>query len=71
MLFYVSTSQVCAASHGKAECSEMGTCLNRPQEYFRLILLTVVGQAFGAAGYPLEERETQWAGGLFRFVKRV
>ncbi|MFN8449436.1 MAG: hypothetical protein U0521_12840 [Anaerolineae bacterium] len=40
-----------------------------PQEYFRLILLTVVGQAFGAAGYALVERPTQWAGGLFRFVK--
>jgi hypothetical protein len=40
-----------------------------PQEYFRLLLLTVVGQAFGAAGYALEEREMQWAGGLFRFAK--
>lgn len=41
-----------------------------PQEYFRLILLTVVGQALGAAGYTLEERPTQWAGGQFRFTKR-
>jgi hypothetical protein len=41
-----------------------------PQEYFRLILLTVVGQAFGAAGYQLEERPVQWAGGLFRFAKQ-
>lgn len=40
-----------------------------PQEYFRLLLLTVVGQAFTAAGYTLEERPTQWAGGLFRFSK--
>lgn len=40
-----------------------------PQEYFRIILLTVVGQAFGAAGYALEERPTQWAGGQFRFAK--
>ena len=40
-----------------------------PQEYFRLLLLTVVGQAFGAAGYQMEEREMQWAGGLFRFDK--
>ena len=40
-----------------------------PQEYFRLILLNVVGQAFAAAGYALEEREVQWAGGLFRFAK--
>ena len=41
-----------------------------PHEYFRLLLLTVVGQAFAAAGYRLDERPTQWAGGLFRFVKR-
>jgi hypothetical protein len=40
-----------------------------PQEYFRLLLLTVVGQAFSAAGYELEERPVQWAGGQFRFVK--
>lgn len=40
-----------------------------PQEYFRLLLLTIVGQAFGAAGYELEARPAQWAGGLFRFVK--
>lgn len=40
-----------------------------PQEYFRLLLVTVVGQAFTAAGYTLEERPSQWAGGLFRFVK--
>jgi hypothetical protein len=38
-------------------------------EYFRLLLLTVVGQAFAAAGYQLEERPAQWAGGLFRFRK--
>lgn len=42
-----------------------------PQEYFRLILLTVVGQAFNAAGYELEDRPVQWAGGLFRFVKHL
>lgn len=40
-----------------------------PQERFRLVLVTVVGQAFGAAGYSLEERPTQWAGGLYRFVR--
>jgi hypothetical protein len=40
-----------------------------PQEYFQAILLTVVGQAFLAAGYPLEERPLRWANGLFRFVK--
>lgn len=42
-----------------------------PQDYFRMILLTVVGQAFAAAGYQLQERPVQWAGGLFRFVKRL
>ena len=42
-----------------------------PQEYFRLLLVTVVGQAFTAAGYTLEERPSQWAGGLFRFAKTV
>ena len=42
-----------------------------PQEYFRLLLLTVVGQAFGAAGYELEERPVQWAGGQFRFAKML
>jgi hypothetical protein len=40
-----------------------------PQAYFRLILLTVVGQAFQAAGYTLDERPSQHAAGLFRFVK--
>ncbi len=40
-----------------------------PHDYFRLILLTVVGQAFTAAGYELEDRPRQHAGGLFRFVK--
>jgi hypothetical protein len=40
-----------------------------PQEYFRVLLITVIGQAFTAAGYMLEERPVQWAGGLFRFVK--
>ena len=42
-----------------------------PQESFRLLLLTVVGQAFTAAGYTLEERPTQWAGGLYRFAKSL
>ncbi len=41
-----------------------------PQERFRLLLLTVVGQALSAAGYTLEEREIQWAGGQFRFVRQ-
>lgn len=42
-----------------------------PQEYFRLILLTVVGQAFSAAGYELEDSPVTWAGGLFRFRKAL
>jgi hypothetical protein len=42
-----------------------------PQDSFRLILLTVVGQAFAAAAYQLEERPVQWAGGLFRFTKQL
>ncbi|MBN8617870.1 MAG: hypothetical protein J0L63_03135 [Anaerolineae bacterium] len=40
-----------------------------PQEYFRLLLLTVVGQAYTAAGYQLQERPAQWNGGLFRFSR--
>jgi hypothetical protein len=42
-----------------------------PPEYFRLLLTTVVGQAFSAAGYELEQRPAQWAGGQFRFVKEL
>ncbi len=42
-----------------------------PQEYFRTILLMVVGQAFEAAGYQLQGRPVQWAGGLFRFTRRL
>jgi hypothetical protein len=38
-------------------------------DYFRMLLLTVVGQAFHAAGYGLERNPIQWAGGRFRFVK--
>jgi hypothetical protein len=40
-----------------------------PQEFFRLILLTVVGQAYSAAGYVLEQNPIQWGGGQFRFMK--
>ncbi len=40
-------------------------------EYFRSILLAVVGQAFDAAGYTLENRPIQWAGGHFRFKKSL
>jgi hypothetical protein len=44
---------------------------NSPQDYFRMVLLTVVSQAFNAAGYSLEERPVQWAGGQFRFAKML
>lgn len=40
-------------------------------DQFRLILHTVVGAAYTAAGYHLEERPTQWAGGLFRYAKAL
>lgn len=40
-----------------------------PQDHFRLLLLTVVGQAFTSAGYILEENPVQQAGGRFRFAK--
>lgn len=40
-------------------------------DYFRTLLLTVVGQAFTAAGYTLEDSQVQWAGGRFRFVKSL
>ncbi|GAB4520372.1 MAG: hypothetical protein OHK0046_30520 [Anaerolineae bacterium] len=42
-----------------------------PQEYFKTILLTVVGQAYDAAGYRLEEKPMQWSGGRFRFRKTL
>lgn len=41
------------------------------QAYFRLILLTVVGQAFSAAGYELEDDTLQQSAGLFRFRKAL
>lgn len=40
-----------------------------PQDYFRLILLTVAGQAFEAAGYLLDDESLQQSGGLFRFSR--
>jgi len=40
-------------------------------EYFRSLLLTVVGQAYSAAGYQLEARPVQWAGGKFTFVRSM
>ena len=41
-----------------------------PQEFFRLILLTVVGQAYTAGGYALEQNPIQWGGGQYRFMKK-
>lgn len=48
---------------------EMRNVRQSAQDYFRMLLITVVGQAYGAAGYMLEERPIQWASGQFRFVK--
>lgn len=45
--------------------------MSRANDSFREMLLTVVGQAFGAAGYYLEELPLKWAGGLFRFHKNL
>jgi hypothetical protein len=42
-----------------------------PQDYFGLVLQTVVGQAFGAAGYVLDDNPTQQAGGRFRYSRRL
>jgi hypothetical protein len=39
------------------------------QDYFHTLLLTVVGQAFDAAGYHLKQSPLQWAGGKYRFIK--
>ena len=38
-------------------------------DYFRALLLTVMGQALAAAGYQLRRAPMQWAGGKFRFAK--
>lgn len=37
--------------------------------YFREMLMTVMGQAFTAAGYALEDKPVKHAGGLFRFAR--
>lgn len=41
------------------------------QDYFLTLLQTVIGQALDAAGYTLEQRPLQWAGGRYRFVKAL
>ena len=38
---------------------------------FRELLLTVVGQAFAAAGYELTHQPMKWANGQFRFTKAL
>ena len=38
---------------------------------FRELLLTVVGQAFTAAGYDLIDQPMKWANGQFRFSKAL
>lgn len=39
--------------------------------HFHQVLVMVVGQAFTAAGYVLEEKPVKWAGGMFRFAKAL
>jgi hypothetical protein len=39
------------------------------QDYFRTLLLMVVGQAFTAGGYELDDTPLQWVGGKYRFSK--
>ena len=41
------------------------------QDYFQTLLRTVVGQAFGAAGYEFQTAPIQWAGGKYRFAKAL
>jgi hypothetical protein len=41
-----------------------------PQEYFRMLLMTVVSTAYGAAGYTLQDSPAEHAGGLLRFATR-
>ena len=41
------------------------------QDYFKTLLQTVVGQAFSAAGYQLQDAPMQWAGGKYRFLSAL
>ncbi len=41
------------------------------QDYFKTLLQTVVGQAFSAAGYRLQDAPMQWAGGKYRFARAL
>lgn len=40
-------------------------------DHFRMMLITVVGQAFEAAGYHMESSPMKQSGGLFRFQKSL
>lgn len=42
-----------------------------PQDYFRTVMHTVVGQAFEAAGYSLQHEPLRWSGGRFRYRKSL
>lgn len=41
------------------------------QDYFKALLQTVVGQAFNAAGYQLQDAPMQWAGGKYRYARAL
>lgn len=41
------------------------------QDYFQALLMTVVGQAYGAAGYTLEQAPLKWLNGQYRFSKAL
>ncbi len=45
----------------------MSTPKQQATDHFRTLLITVVGQAFRAAGYHLVDSPVKQAGGLFRF----
>ncbi len=42
-----------------------------PQEYFRTMMHTVLGQALNAAGYKLRQERMKWIGGRFRYSKAL
>lgn len=41
------------------------------QDYFRTIMHTVIGQAFEAVGYQLQNEPMKWIGGRFRYAKSL
>lgn len=42
-----------------------------PQDYFRTIMHTVLGQAMDAAGYELLHEAMKWSGGRYRYCKAL